>query len=92
MGEEYETLLKQLETDRIQYCGKLQILSRLLPEWKSQQNKVLIFSKSTKMLDILEQFLANLRHSYLRYDGSIQVGVKRQKIIDQVCYFSFLLL
>lgn len=36
------------------------------------------------MLDILEHFLTDLKHSYLRYDGSIQVGAKRQQIIDKV--------
>ena len=35
------------------------------------------------MLDVLGEWLEGLRHSYLRYDGSIQVGQKRQQIIDQ---------
>ena len=83
-GDNYENILNQSTRDRVTTCGKLEILSRLLPEWKTQKSKVLIFSKSTRMLDVLGEFLDDLGHSHLRYDGSIQVGPKRQRIINNV--------
>ena len=46
--------------------------------------QILIFSKSTKMLDLLEKWLSKLKYRHLRYDGSLSVGVKRQAIIDKV--------
>ena len=86
MGDDFGRFLRRKAQDRQECSGKLQILHKLLPEWKTKQSKVLIFSKSTRMLDLLEEWLTSLSHSYLRYDGSIQVGPKRQRIIDQVGY------
>ena len=39
---------------RPEYCGKWQVLETLLREWKKEANKVLIFTKSVKLLDMLE--------------------------------------
>ena len=36
------------------YCGKWQVLETLLREWKKDSNKVLIFTKSVKLLEMLE--------------------------------------
>ncbi|OON13340.1 protein, SNF2 family [Opisthorchis viverrini] len=58
----------------IQYdCGKLQRLDLLLRELKSGGHRVLIFTQMTRMLDILEQFLAYHGHRYLRLDGATKV-------------------
>ena len=39
-------------------CGKLLALERLLAIWHKAADKVLLFSCSTRLLDILEKFLA----------------------------------
>jgi SNF2 family DNA or RNA helicase len=38
-------------------CGKWKVLKPLLEQWKKAQFKVLLFSQSTKMMDILEYWL-----------------------------------
>lgn len=69
--------------DAESYCGKLFTLKPLLPVWLEAGHKVLIFSKSTRMLDVLEAWLSCQQYSHLRYDGSIAPGPKRQAIIDE---------
>jgi SNF2 family DNA or RNA helicase len=75
---------QELGNEIVRTCGKLQVLQSLFPVWRERQSKVLLFSKSTQMLTILEKWLTLQRYSYLRFDGSIAVGPKRQRIIDQV--------
>ena len=43
---------------RPEFCGKWQVLETLLREWKKDANKVLIFTKSVKLLDMLEFHLS----------------------------------
>ncbi|CAG7835308.1 unnamed protein product [Allacma fusca] len=62
--------------------GKLVMLRKMLEILKKQGHRVLIFSQMTSMLDILEEFLAALGHSYERIDGSI-LGARRQDSIDR---------
>ena len=38
-------------------CGKMKALASLLKTWKRNKSKVLLFSYSTQMLDILEDFI-----------------------------------
>lgn len=38
-------------------CGKLPVLQKLLQRWYAAQEKVLLFSKSTRTLDILKAVL-----------------------------------
>ena len=40
----------------IQHCGKMQVLSKLLQKHKRKRDKVLLFSSTTRMLDIIEMF------------------------------------
>ena len=60
LGEELEEKVKRmhLEFDD-ELSGKLRVLAQLLPEWKKEESKVLLFSQSTKMLDILARFLSH---------------------------------
>ncbi len=64
--------------------GKMRVLEQLLHEWHEEGSKVLIFSQSTKMLDILGRFLSHLDFQFCRLDGSI-AGDKRQAIIETFC-------
>ena len=59
---------------------KLQVLLALIHRLKRSGHKALIFSQSTKMLDIFEKvFSGSIR--YLRIDGST-AGLARQKAVD----------
>jgi len=62
--------------------GKLQVLSKILPLWKKQGHKVIIFTQWKKMLSIIEQF-ANLQGwKYCRMDGNTAIA-SRQKLVDK---------
>ncbi|GAA5924215.1 hypothetical protein JCM10213_004524 [Rhodosporidiobolus nylandii] len=50
--------------------GKLVLLDKLLKEILPKGEKILIFSGSTKMLDILEDFMSLREYKYSRLDGS----------------------
>lgn len=67
----------------IQYdCGKLQSLTNLLRNLKSENHRVLIFTQMTKMLDVLESFLNYHGHIYLRLDGTTKVE-QRQLLMER---------
>lgn len=62
--------------------GKINKLKELLPKYKKEGHKVLIFSQFTKMLDILEKAMVTLNTSYLRLDGETKT-MERQALIDE---------
>lgn len=53
--------------------GKFAILDDVLPSMKDNDDRVLIFTQFTMMLDIMEQYLRIRGHKYLRLDGSTPV-------------------
>ena len=60
---------------------KLQLLDRILQQCQRLDKKVLLFSRMTRMLDLLEVYLESRRFQYCRIDGS--VGLEdRQAAID----------
>lgn len=65
-------------------CGKMQVLLPLLKHWRRRMQKVLIFSRSTRLLDILEACLwqQGWSPSVLRLDGATAVG-QRQRLVDE---------
>ena len=81
-GEDYETIKEHINTGNDHLiCGKLKVLKSLLGVWKKKGSKVLLFSQSTKNMDILELFLKREKHSFNRLDGTI-AAANRQKIVD----------
>ncbi|ESO83914.1 hypothetical protein LOTGIDRAFT_108551, partial [Lottia gigantea] len=62
--------------------GKMIVVEALLRLWKQQGHKVLLFSQSTKMLDILESFVQKHDYHYLRMDGTTTVA-GRQPLITK---------
>jgi SWI/SNF-related matrix-associated actin-dependent regulator 1 of chromatin subfamily A len=62
--------------------GKIGKLRTLLPQFKKQGNKVLIFSQFTKVLDILELAMNTMGTSFVRLDGETKV-MERQAMIDE---------
>ncbi|OAX33766.1 hypothetical protein K503DRAFT_699906 [Rhizopogon vinicolor AM-OR11-026] len=66
-----------------QYCGKWVVLDTLLREWrKDRTNKVLIFTKSVKLLDMLEFHLNTNSYGFLKLDGSTKQN-DRMPMIDR---------
>ncbi|KAH7882176.1 P-loop containing nucleoside triphosphate hydrolase protein, partial [Phlebopus sp. FC_14] len=65
------------------FCGKWVVLDTLLKEWgKDRSNKVLIFTKSVKLLDMLEFHLNTNGYGFLKLDGSIKQA-DRMPMIDR---------
>jgi len=61
--------------------GKMRTLIELLKIWYQKGNKVLLFSTSTKMLNIVQNMLERYNYPFSRLDGSVEVST-RQPIID----------
>jgi chromodomain-helicase-DNA-binding protein 1-like len=61
------------EGDHIfQNSGKAWVLDRLLLRLRSEGHKVLLFSQSTHMLDILQDYMSYRGWNYERLDGSVR--------------------
>ncbi|XP_064087778.1 DNA excision repair protein ERCC-6-like [Macrobrachium nipponense] len=74
--------------------GKMHVLQSILRLWSKQGHRVLLFTQSRQMMCILEKFLIDEGHSYLKMDGTTTVS-SRQPLIDKfngdTSYFVFLL-
>jgi len=66
----------------IQASGKLVLVDKLLSKLKANGHRVLIFSQMIRVLDILEDYLIQMRFTYERLDGRIR-GEARQEAIDR---------
>lgn len=66
----------------VQASGKLVLIDKLLPKLKAGGHRVLIFSQMVRCLDILEDYLVQMRYPYERIDGRIR-GNLRQAAIDR---------
>jgi DNA excision repair protein ERCC-6 len=62
--------------------GKLLVLSKILPIWFQEKNKVLIFSQTVSMLYLIEDMLREMRFQYLKLDGQTPIGKRNQIIKD----------
>ena len=71
--QEEETLMER--------SGKLEVLSKILPLWKKQGHRVLIFCQWRKMLNIVQQFMMMRGYKFARLDGNTNVAA-RQRLVD----------
>lgn len=62
--------------------GKMKVMDQVLKMWKEQGHRVLLFSQTQQMLDILENFLIANTYEYRRMDGSTPVK-QRMALIDE---------
>ncbi|KAG2174127.1 hypothetical protein INT43_004147 [Umbelopsis isabellina] len=62
--------------------GKMVVVRALLALWKKEGHRVLLFSQTRQMLDILELMIRNLGHKYLRMDGTTAIQ-NRMSMVDQ---------
>ncbi|KAL8234246.1 hypothetical protein R6Q59_020346 [Mikania micrantha] len=65
----------------VEHCGKMRALENLMSSWISHADKILLFSYSVRMLDILEKFLIRKGYSFSRLDGSTPTAM-RQSLVD----------
>ncbi|GAB4824915.1 Swi5 complex subunit Swi2 [Ancistrocladus abbreviatus] len=65
----------------VKQCGKMQTLEKLMCSWVSQGDKILLFSYSVRMLEILEKFLIRKGYCFSRLDGSTPTSL-RQTLVD----------
>ncbi|KDP24110.1 hypothetical protein JCGZ_25767 [Jatropha curcas] len=66
----------------VKHCGKMRALEKLMFSWASRGDKLLLFSYSVRMLDILEKFLIRKGYSFSRLDGSTPTNL-RQSMVDE---------
>ncbi|CAA0815213.1 Protein CHROMATIN REMODELING 8 [Striga hermonthica] len=62
--------------------GKMKIVAEVLNVWKEQGHRVLLFSQTQQMLDIIECFLKDGEYCYRRMDGLTPVK-QRMALIDE---------
>uniref|UniRef100_S4RU97 Excision repair cross-complementation group 6 n=1 Tax=Petromyzon marinus TaxID=7757 RepID=S4RU97_PETMA len=62
--------------------GKLLVVEALLRMWRRQGHRVLLFTQSRQMLDILEKFVQGEGYSYMKMDGTTSIAT-RQPLIDK---------
>ncbi|KAL4151136.1 hypothetical protein PRNP1_008085 [Phytophthora ramorum] len=60
--------------------GKMVVLQKVLALWKEQGHRVLIFTQTRGMLDILESFMSRLGHACCRLDGTTAVAERQQRL------------
>ncbi|KAF6108584.1 ERCC excision repair 6, chromatin remodeling factor [Phyllostomus discolor] len=87
----------EMEEDQFGYwkrSGKMIVVESLLKIWHKQDQRVLLFSQSRQMLDLLEVFLRAQKYSYLKMDGTTTIA-SRQPLItrfnEDTSIFVFLL-
>lgn len=62
--------------------GKMKVVAQVLKVWKDQGHRVLLFSQTQQMLDILENFMIASSYTYRRMDGLTPVK-QRMALIDE---------
>eukprot|EP00878_Enallax_costatus_P017650 GHUV01018544.1.p1 GENE.GHUV01018544.1~~GHUV01018544.1.p1 ORF type:complete len:477 (+),score=112.58 GHUV01018544.1:60-1433(+) len=61
--------------------GKLQVLSKVLAAWHAEGHKVLLFTQTQQMLDIIEKHAVSQGYSYHRMDGGTAIA-QRGRLMD----------
>lgn len=61
--------------------GKLQVLVKVLAAWASEGHKVLLFTQTQQMLDIIEKHVVEAGYSYHRMDGNTPIA-SRGRLMD----------
>lgn len=69
------------DVSMIERSGKLEVLSKILPLWKKQGHRVLIFCQWRKMINLIEHFVNLQGWRFGRLDGNTNVAA-RQRLVD----------
>ncbi|CAI4221252.1 unnamed protein product [Auanema sp. JU1783] len=82
-GDYDESVHPEKQFGWFERSGKMIVIKSLLKLWsKAGDNKVLLFSQSRQMLDIIERFLLIENYTYLRMDGKTPIS-SRQRYAQQ---------
>lgn len=68
--------------DLILDSGKLATLDRLLEKLKTEGHRCLIYFQMTRMIDLMEEYIAYKQYKYLRLDGSSKISDRRDMVSD----------
>lgn len=79
-GVEQVTTFREIQSIGTKTCGKMLVLGKLLAFWQRKRQKTLVFSRSTRMLDILQLYLIGEAISYDRLDGQTKVDERLQLV------------
>ena len=99
---DYKTILKQIESnfnlnnysDWLKASSKVNFTFALLKNLKAEGHKVLIFSKTKILLNMIENIMDEMSYSYSRLDGSVPIPMRDsicQKFNQDKSIFCFLL-
>ena len=76
-------LLYPTDKDNMIYdSGKMAVLDKLLAQLKMEGHRVLVYSQMTRMIDLLEEFMAYRRYKFIRLDGSSRISDRRDMVDD----------
>jgi len=64
----------------IRDSGKMARMDQLLTKLKAEDHRVLIYNQMTRMIDMMEEYLQFRGYSYVRLDGSTNIGVRRDLV------------
>ncbi len=62
--------------------GKMRVLMKLMPQWKENGHKALIFCQTRSMLSIIQLWLCKMNWEYVRLDGNTLIS-SRQGLINR---------
>ncbi|KAI1820481.1 P-loop containing nucleoside triphosphate hydrolase protein [Xylaria intraflava] len=68
-----------------EYCGKWKVLKKLLDFWHKNGDKVLIFSHSVRLLNILQQLFNKTLYNISYLDGSLSYEDRQAAVDDFNC-------
>ena len=80
MADSYDQEAKQAMHCAQEQSGKFSTLDNLLQEFNKENNKLLLFSQTKKVLNIIELILESKGIPFLRLDGDVEVK-ERMSII-----------
>ncbi|KAF9114472.1 hypothetical protein BGX27_010702 [Mortierella sp. AM989] len=82
-----DILGRELHKDEPDYghyskSGKMVVVKALLQMWQKEKHRVLLFSQTRTMLDILEKFIKSEGYTYRRMDGTTPIQY-RMGLVDE---------
>ncbi|KAL1633409.1 hypothetical protein SLS58_011100 [Diplodia intermedia] len=87
MPDQWKDLYRQRDSimnfAKQEYCGKWKVLKRLLQFWHSNGDKVLVFSHSVRLLQMLRMlFVSTTSYNVSYLDGSMKYEDRQQTVND----------
>ncbi|KAI0407640.1 P-loop containing nucleoside triphosphate hydrolase protein [Xylaria palmicola] len=84
-GKQYASRDSILNLANPEYCGKWKVLKKLLEFWHKNGDKVLVFSHSVRLLNILQQLFNKTLYNVSYLDGSLSYEERQATVDDFNC-------